>query len=89
MEAGEGLSLEQIRVFLEGAENIRFEGRQRPEVYEWVTRTVREQRYDERGRAEKGVLRAYVGKMLKNTSKQVSRPTTSVLPTTKPTKSFS
>jgi len=58
MEAGEGLSLEQIRVFLEGAENIRFEGRQRPEVYEWVTRTVREQRYDERGRAEKGVLRA-------------------------------
>jgi len=73
MEAGEGLSLEQIRVFLEGAENIRFEGRQRPEVYEWVTRTVREQRYDERGRAEKGVLRAYVGKMTGLSRAQVTR----------------
>ena len=67
------MSLEQIRAFLEGAENVRFEGRQRSEVYTWVTRTVREQRYEERGRAEKGVVRAYVGKMTGLSRAQVTR----------------
>lgn len=67
------MSPEQIRAFLEGAESVRFEGRQRSEVYEWVTRTLREQRYEERGRAEKGLLRAYVGKMTGLSRAQVTR----------------
>jgi UDP-N-acetylglucosamine 1-carboxyvinyltransferase len=56
MEAGERMSLDQIRAFLEGAEGVRFEGRQRTQVYEWVTRTLREQHYDRQGRAAKGLI---------------------------------
>jgi transposase InsO family protein len=73
MEAGEELSLEQIRAFLEGAEAVRFEGRRRTEMYEWVTRTLREQRYEQRGRAEKGLIRAWVGKMTGLSRAQVTR----------------
>ena len=67
------MSLDQIRAFLEGAEGVRFEGRQRTEVYEWVTRTLREQGYDQQSRASKGLIRAYIGKMTGLSRAQVSR----------------
>ena len=43
MQAGEQLSLEQIRAFLEASEGVGFKGRNREEVYEWVNQTLREQ----------------------------------------------
>jgi transposase InsO family protein len=73
MEAGERMSLDQIRAFLEGAEVVRFQGRQRTEVYEWVTRTLREQRYDQQRRAAKGLIRAYLGKVTGLSRAQVTR----------------
>jgi len=36
---------EQIRAFLEGSQEIRFQGEGRAEVYAWVTRLLREQGY--------------------------------------------
>ena len=41
------MSLEQIRVFLECSGEVRFEGRNREEVYGWVNQTLRQQRYEE------------------------------------------
>jgi transposase InsO family protein len=73
MEVGERMSLEQIRAFLEAAEGVRFEGKRRSEVYEWVTRTLREQGYEQQGRAAKGAIGAYIGKMTGLSRAQVTR----------------
>src|SRR5688572_13121027 len=63
MEAGERLSLEQIRAVMAGTEGIRFEGKDRGQVYEFVGRTLHEQRYDIRKSDARGLLRAYIGRM--------------------------
>lgn len=73
MQAGQKLSLEQIRAFLECSEEIRFQGKRRAEVYAWVTRTLREQDYSKQGRAGKGLLRRYLGKMTGRSRAQVTR----------------
>src|SRR5438874_6592818 len=46
MQAGEKLSLEQIRAFLEGSKAVRFEAKQRRELYEWVNGTLGQQGYE-------------------------------------------
>ena len=73
MQAGKKLSLEQIRAFLESSEEIRFKGQGRAEVYAWVTRTLREQSYGQQGRAGKGLLRQYLGKMTGLSRAQITR----------------
>lgn len=73
MQAGKKLSLEQIRAFLESSEELRFKGKRRPEVYAWVTRTLREQGYGKQGRAAKGLLRQYLGRMTGLSRAQVTR----------------
>ncbi len=40
MQAGERLSLEQIRAFLAASDEMQFEGRNREEVYGWVEQTL-------------------------------------------------
>ena len=73
MQDGERLSLEQIRAFLEASQEVQFEGKQRGEVYEWITRTLRRQRYWEQGKPVRGLLRRYVGKMTGLSRSQVTR----------------
>ncbi len=73
VQAGNQLSLEQIQGFLEGSAEIRFQGRRRREVYAWVTRTLREQNYAHQGRAGKGLLRQYLGKMTGRSRAQITR----------------
>ena len=45
MQNGERLTLEQIRTFLEGSQEMQFVAVDRQEVYDWVTRTLCEQEY--------------------------------------------
>src|SRR4051794_35074975 len=73
MEAGEKLSLEQIRAVMAGMEGIRFEGKDRGEVYEFVGRTLREQSYGSQKREAKGLLRAWLGRMTGLSRAQVTR----------------
>jgi transposase InsO family protein len=73
MEAGERMSLEQIQAFLQASEGVRFEGKGRSQVYEWVTQTLREQGYAQQGRSAKGLIRAYIGKMTGLSRAQVTR----------------
>ena len=54
MRAGEKLGLEQIRAFLEASEEVRFEGRDREEVYGWVNETLRGQGYQDLKRSGPG-----------------------------------
>jgi transposase InsO family protein len=66
-------SLEQIRVFLEASQEIRFQGQGRAEVYAWVTRILREQGYRQQGRVSKGLLRRYLAKMTGRSRAQITR----------------
>jgi transposase InsO family protein len=63
MQAGERLSLEQIRAFLEASDEVRFKGRNREEVYGWVEQMLRRQGYQELRRAGRGLVRRYLEKM--------------------------
>jgi transposase InsO family protein len=73
MQDGEKLSLEQIRAFLEGSEEVRFEGQGRQEVYNWITRLLRQHGYRKQGKGVRGLLRRYVAKMTGRRRAQVTR----------------
>jgi transposase InsO family protein len=63
MQAGDGMSLEEIRAFLEASDGVGFKGRNREEVYEWVNQTLRQIRYQDLKRSGRGLVRRYVSKM--------------------------
>ncbi len=73
MRNGEKLSLDQIRAFLEASEEVEFEVKNRQEVYDWMSRTLREHGYDKQNRAVKGLLRAFLMKMTGKSRAQVTR----------------
>jgi transposase InsO family protein len=73
MQDGEKLSLEQIRALLEASEPARFQGKQRQEVYDWITRLLRLQGYRKHGKVARGLLRRYVAKMTGRSRAQVAR----------------
>lgn len=73
MQAAEKLSLEQIRAFLEASEEVRFEGRNREEVYNWVHQTLRSQDYQGLKRSGRGLVRRYVEKMTGLSRAQTTR----------------
>ncbi len=69
----ESLSREQIREFLASSEPIEFAGCGRKERYAWVERVLAWQRYGELSKRERGVVRAYVGKVTGMSASQVTR----------------
>jgi transposase InsO family protein len=73
VQAGERLSLEQIRAFLEASGEVEFQGRDREEVYAFVDQTLREQRYDELKRSGRGLVRRYLAKMTGLSRAQTTR----------------
>src|ERR1700676_3893376 len=73
METEGQLSLDQIREFLEGSGGVAFEPKRRAELYQWVSRALREQGYDRLGRASKGLVRQYMAKMTGLGRAQVTR----------------
>jgi len=79
VQAGEKLSLEQIRAFLEASDEVGFQGRNREEVYDWVNQTLRQQRYQELKRRGRGLVRRYVAKMTGLSRAQTTRLITQYL----------
>jgi transposase InsO family protein len=73
VQDGERLSLEQIRAFLEGSSELRFQASDRQERYRWVERILVEQEYGGLGREGKGLVRRYVAKMTGLSRAQVTR----------------
>jgi transposase InsO family protein len=73
VQAPEKLSLEQIRAFLEGSHEVRFEGRNREEVYGWVDQTLRQQRFEELKRSVRGLVRRYLARMTGMSRAQITR----------------
>ncbi len=73
MESGERLSLDQIRAFLEGSQQLRFEVSHRQERCEFVRRTLVEQEYARLGKEGKGLVRRYLAKVTGLSRAQLTR----------------
>jgi transposase InsO family protein len=73
VQAGERLSLEQIRAFLDGSEEIELQARSRTEMYAFVDQVLRQQRYDELKRSGRGLVRRYLAKMTGLSRAQTTR----------------
>jgi len=73
MENTERLSLEQIRVFLQASQEVRFEATQRRETYEWMARTLCYQEYWKQKRTIRGLLRQYIATVTGLSRAQVTR----------------
>lgn len=69
----EKLSLVEIEAFLAVSESVRFEGRNRREIYAWVQGLLCRQEYIQQGRRGKGLLRAYMAKLTGLSRAQVTR----------------
>ena len=72
MSEAKKLDAEQIEAFLAGSQELRFRGKQRAEVYEWITRTLRVQEYRTQGKKMRGLLRRCVEKMTGRSRTQVT-----------------
>jgi hypothetical protein len=55
MKAGEKLSLEQIRAFLEATGEVEFKARGQEELYAWVGAVLRGQEYRQLSKGNKGL----------------------------------
>jgi transposase InsO family protein len=73
MDDSRTTSLEQIRAFLDGGEEVRFAGQHRQEVYLWVEQTLVRHEYASLKRADKGLLRCYIARMTGLSRAQVAR----------------
>ena len=73
MKEGERLSLERIRAFLEGSEDIQFAARNQGELYAWTEKTLREQCYSGLGKKGRGLIRRYIAKVTGHSRAQVAR----------------
>jgi transposase InsO family protein len=73
VQVPEKLSLEQIRAFLDGSEEMQLEGQNREEVYGWVNQTLRQQQYEELKRSGRGLVRRYLAKMTGLSRAQITR----------------
>ena len=73
MRNEEKLSREEIEALLEASQGIEFEGKDRAEMYKWITRTLAEQRYREQGKPMRGLLLRYIRKLTGRSRTQVTR----------------
>ena len=73
MQAGEKLSLEQIRALLEASDEVGFKASNREEVYGWVNQLLGQQRYEELKRSSRGLVRRYLEKMTGLSRAQITR----------------
>jgi hypothetical protein len=73
MDDSEAKSLEQIRAFLAGSEDVRFGGRNRAEVYRWTERTLVRLEYASLRRDGKGLVRRYIARMTGLSRAQTTR----------------
>jgi hypothetical protein len=73
VQASEKLSLDQIQAFLEGSHEVRFEGRNREEVYKWVNGTLRQQRFELLKRSARGLVRRFLERITGLSRSQMTR----------------
>jgi hypothetical protein len=73
MRNAESLTNSQINEFLKGSAGIEFSGQNRAEVYGWVEKMLVGQEYQQRGKKQKGAIRAYLSKVAGLSMAQITR----------------
>jgi transposase InsO family protein len=73
MKNSEHQSLEQIRAFLEGSEEVGFKATRREEAYEWTQATLCAQEYVGLPRRDKGLVKQYISKVTGMSRAQATR----------------
>jgi hypothetical protein len=73
MDTKQGMSLEQIRAFLEASDEVRFEATDREQIYAWVEQTLCAQHWSELKRASRGLVRRYLEKTTGLSRGQITR----------------
>ena len=73
MENAENLSQEKIREFLESSGGIEFAGEGRGEIYNWVESLLVAQEFARAKKKERGLIRAYAGKVTGLSTAQLTR----------------
>jgi transposase InsO family protein len=81
MDDTKAASLEQIRAFLAGSEEMTFAAQGRKEIYEWVERTLVQHEYGSLDKPGKGLVRRYLMRMTGMSRAQVARLITQQLRT--------
>ena len=72
-KAGEKVSLEQIRAFLEATGEVEFKARGQEELYAWVGAVLKGQEYRQLSKGNKGLVRQYIVKMTGLSRAQTTR----------------
>jgi transposase InsO family protein len=73
MDDAEKLSLEAIGRFVAASEEIRFEAKDRQQLYGWVEQVLVGRQYGQLGKAARGLVRRYIEKMTGLSRAQVTR----------------
>jgi transposase InsO family protein len=73
MQAGEGMSLEQIQAFLESSDEVEFKAGNKEDLYEWVNQALQQLNYRKLKRSGRGLVRRYVAKMTGLSRAQATR----------------
>jgi hypothetical protein len=73
MEKAEKLSLAEMQAMVQASEEVRFAGKERRQIYEWVQRVLVDREYATQGRKARGVVRAYLAKMTGKSMAQITR----------------
>jgi hypothetical protein len=73
MDDAEKLSLEAMGRFVTASEEIRFEAKDRQQLYGWVEQVLVGQQYAQLGKAARGLVRRYIEKMTGLSRAQVTR----------------
>ena len=66
-------TMEQVRTFVEGSEPVDYQPKDRASAYAFVRRTLAAFDYHRLGRADRGCVRAYIGKACGFSAAQISR----------------
>jgi len=62
-----------MSLFVEASEEIRFESKNREQVYDWLERVLVGQEYAKQGKSARGLVRRYIEKMTGLSRAQVTR----------------
>ena len=67
------LTLDEMAEFVRASQEIEFAGQSRQEVYIWLQQGLVQQEYFRRGKTQRGVIRAYLGKVTGVSQPQLTR----------------
>ena len=67
------MSLEQIQAFVDASDSVEFKARNKGEMYDWVSQTLRDLHFRNLKRSGRGLVRRYVAKMTGLSRSQTTR----------------